>query len=80
MADAESFPRRLGQATAFDAKGRRDRRRVQWLQQAEDTPGVGVLPVLASGSKCARCWQIYAVVDADGLCARCADAVAALAA
>jgi isoleucyl-tRNA synthetase len=46
----------------------------------DDTPGIGVVPALASGSKCARCWQIYAVIDVDGLCARCADAVAALAA
>ena len=46
----------------------------------DDTPGVGVLPKLAEGTRCARCWQSYATVDADGLCARCADAVAALAA
>jgi isoleucyl-tRNA synthetase len=45
----------------------------------EDTPGVGVVPKLVEGSRCARCWQTYASVDADGLCARCADAVAALA-
>ena len=46
----------------------------------DDTPGVGVVPKLAEGTRCARCWQSYATVDADGLCARCADAVAALAA
>jgi isoleucyl-tRNA synthetase len=46
----------------------------------DDTPGVGVVPKLAEGTRCARCWQSYARVDADGLCARCADAVAALAA
>ncbi|HEX5078635.1 MAG TPA: isoleucine--tRNA ligase [Geminicoccaceae bacterium] len=46
----------------------------------DDTPGVGVVPKLAQGSRCERCWQIYATVDANGLCARCADAVAALAA
>jgi isoleucyl-tRNA synthetase len=43
-------------------------------------PGVGVVPARAEGSKCARCWQIHPVVDPDGLCVRCADAVAALAA
>jgi isoleucyl-tRNA synthetase len=46
----------------------------------DDTPGVGVLPERVRGSKCARCWQIYPAVDADGLCERCADAVAAVAA
>jgi isoleucyl-tRNA synthetase len=46
----------------------------------DDTPGIGVVPKLAEGTRCARCWQVYAEVDADGLCARCADAVAALAA
>jgi isoleucyl-tRNA synthetase len=46
----------------------------------DDTPGVGVVPKLAEGRRCARCWQSYATVDADGLCARCADAVAARAA
>jgi isoleucyl-tRNA synthetase len=46
----------------------------------DDTPGVGVLPERVRGSKCARCWQIYPAVDADGLCERCADAVAAAAA
>jgi isoleucyl-tRNA synthetase len=46
----------------------------------DDTPGVGVVPKLAQGTRCARCWQSYATVDADGLCARCADAVATLAA
>jgi isoleucyl-tRNA synthetase len=46
----------------------------------DDTPGIGVVPKPATGTRCARCWQIYATVDADGLCARCADAVAALAA
>jgi len=46
----------------------------------DDTPGVGVAPKLAEGTRCARCWQSYARVNADGLCARCADAVAALAA
>jgi isoleucyl-tRNA synthetase len=46
----------------------------------DDTPGVGVVPALASGTRCARCWQTYAKVDDDGLCDRCADAVAVLAA
>jgi len=43
-----------------------------------DAPGVGVVPERAVGTKCARCWQIHEQVDADGLCVRCADAVAAL--
>jgi isoleucyl-tRNA synthetase len=46
----------------------------------EDTPGIGVVPAIAQGSKCARCWQTFAVLDAGGLCERCADAVAVLAA
>ncbi|HEX6110988.1 MAG TPA: isoleucine--tRNA ligase, partial [Geminicoccaceae bacterium] len=50
----------------------------------EDVPGVGVLPELAAGRKCARCWQVLAEVGeqaaAPDLCRRCVDAVAALAA
>jgi isoleucyl-tRNA synthetase len=46
-----------------------------------DAPGVGVLPQRASGSKCARCWQVLpevgSVARAPDLCRRCADAVSA---
>jgi isoleucyl-tRNA synthetase len=46
----------------------------------DDTPGVAVVPTRVSGSKCARCWRSYPEVDADGLCERCAEAVATVAA
>ena len=50
----------------------------------EDVPGVGVMPMLAAGRKCARCWQVLPEVGeqaaARDLCRRCTDAVAALAA
>jgi isoleucyl-tRNA synthetase len=50
----------------------------------EDVPGVGVVPELARGQKCARCWQVLPEVGeqagAPDLCRRCADAIAALAA
>ena len=50
----------------------------------EDVPGVGVMPMLAPGRKCARCWQVLPEVGeqaaARDLCRRCTDAVAALAA
>jgi isoleucyl-tRNA synthetase len=50
----------------------------------EDVPGVGVVPALAAGRKCARCWQVLPEVGeqpaAPDLCRRCVDAVAALAA
>ncbi len=46
-----------------------------------DVPGVGVVPDLAAGGKCARCWQVLAEVDeAGGLCRRCAKVVGAIAA
>jgi isoleucyl-tRNA synthetase len=45
-----------------------------------EVPGVAVVPALAAGEKCERCWQVYPALERDGLCARCADAVAALAA
>jgi isoleucyl-tRNA synthetase len=45
-----------------------------------DVPEVAVVPALAPGDKCQRCWQIYEVLERDGICARCADAVAAVAA
>jgi isoleucyl-tRNA synthetase len=49
----------------------------------EDVPGVGVIPMLAAGRKCARCWQVLPEVGEQAsrdLCRRCTDAVAALAA
>jgi isoleucyl-tRNA synthetase len=49
----------------------------------DDVPEVGVVPELARGQKCARCWQVLPEVGeqaaAPDLCRRCADAVAALA-
>jgi isoleucyl-tRNA synthetase len=44
----------------------------------EDAPGIGVVPAKASGQKCQRCWQLFERLEADGVCARCADAVATL--
>jgi isoleucyl-tRNA synthetase len=48
----------------------------------EDVPGVAVVPALAEGEKCQRCWQVLPEVapSPDDLCRRCTDAVAALAA
>ncbi|HYE49950.1 MAG TPA: isoleucine--tRNA ligase [Azospirillaceae bacterium] len=47
-----------------------------------DVPGVGVVPGLAEGGKCERCWKVLPEVGTveahDGLCHRCADAVDAL--
>jgi isoleucyl-tRNA synthetase len=46
-----------------------------------EVPGVGVLPRLAAGAKCGRCWQVLPEVEtAGGLCRRCAAAVTVLAA
>ncbi|MCB1992705.1 MAG: hypothetical protein KDG49_14720, partial [Geminicoccaceae bacterium] len=46
-----------------------------------DVPGVGVVPALAAGDKCGRCWQVLEEVDeAGGLCIRCTGAVGAMAA
>jgi len=46
----------------------------------DDVAGVGVMPTLADGGKCDRCWRILPEVgaseDAPGTCGRCADAVA----
>ena len=44
-----------------------------------DVPEVAVLPALATGEKCARCWQVLPEVadDPRRLCRRCADAVGA---
>ncbi len=40
----------------------------------EDVPGIAVLPALAEGEKCARCWKILPDVGTHahpGVCARC---------
>ena len=46
-----------------------------------DVTGVAVVPALAKGEKCARCWQVLEEVGrqprAPLLCARCDQAVAA---
>ena len=46
-----------------------------------DVPGVGVAPLLADGTKCARCWQVLQEVGKSAkhplLCHRCEEAVAA---
>jgi isoleucyl-tRNA synthetase len=48
-----------------------------------DVPGVGVVPALAEGEKCDRCWRVLPEVGScrehPSLCSRCADAVSALA-
>ncbi len=45
----------------------------------DEVPGVGVVPGLAEGQKCQRCWQVLPEVggfpEAPETCARCADAV-----
>jgi isoleucyl-tRNA synthetase len=43
----------------------------------EEVPDVAVVPRLASGAKCARCWQVLPEVAAspDALCRRCAGVV-----
>jgi isoleucyl-tRNA synthetase len=47
-----------------------------------DVAGVGVVPGLAQGVKCARCWQVLTEVGSiaahPDLCGRCVDAVGAL--
>jgi len=46
----------------------------------DDVAGVAVVPVLAVGDKCERCWRVLPEVggrpEAPGTCGRCADAVA----
>ena len=40
----------------------------------DDVPGVAVVPTLAAGDKCARCWKILPDVGTHahpGVCARC---------
>ncbi len=46
----------------------------------EDVPDVAVLPRLARGAKCARCWQVLPEVESSplGLCRRCSAVVARL--
>tara|TARA_E500000331_G_scaffold239133_1_gene229460 strand:+ start:110 stop:2041 length:1932 start_codon:yes stop_codon:yes gene_type:complete len=50
----------------------------------EDVPGVAVMPGLAEGKKCERCWQVLPEVGGEGenadICNRCADAVASVSA
>jgi isoleucyl-tRNA synthetase len=45
-----------------------------------DVAGVGVVPALASGQKCARCWQVLEEVGKSAkhplICHRCEEAVA----
>ena len=44
----------------------------------DDVPGIAVTPTLASGEKCARCWQILPDVGTHthtGVCARCDEAL-----
>jgi isoleucyl-tRNA synthetase len=43
----------------------------------EEVTGVAVLPALAGGERCARCWQQVDQLTPEGLCARCEAAVAA---
>ncbi len=46
-----------------------------------EVPGVAVVPALAAGSKCGRCWQVLPEVEkAGGLCRRCTEAIGAIAA
>ena len=44
-----------------------------------DVAGIGVVPGLAQGTKCERCWQVLPDVGRNptypGVCGRCADAV-----
>ncbi|MDX1580102.1 MAG: isoleucine--tRNA ligase, partial [Alphaproteobacteria bacterium] len=46
----------------------------------DDVAGIGVVPAVADGEKCERCWQILPEVGEDrdhpDLCQRCAEAVA----
>ncbi|MBK5920214.1 isoleucine--tRNA ligase [Rhodothalassium salexigens] len=48
----------------------------------DDVAGVAVVPALAAGDKCVRCWRILDEVgtrtDHPALCGRCAEAVAAV--
>ena len=48
--------------------------------RVEDVPGVAVVPALADGGKCDRCWQVLPDIGVDPahpeICGRCAEAVA----
>ncbi|WP_169544512.1 isoleucine--tRNA ligase [Sneathiella aquimaris] len=48
----------------------------------EDVDGVAVVPAIAQGEKCQRCWKVLDEVgkqqDHDDLCGRCADVVSSL--
>ncbi len=48
----------------------------------EEVPGVAVVPVMAEGDKCQRCWKILDEVGSNDthadLCSRCADVVDSL--
>ena len=47
----------------------------------DELPGIGVVPAMAAGSRCERCWRTLGDVDDEsGLCGRCGDAVRVLAA
>jgi isoleucyl-tRNA synthetase len=48
----------------------------------DDVLGVGVVATLAEGAKCARCWRVLPEVEESsrGLCHRCEETVAAVAA
>lgn len=49
----------------------------------DDVPGVAVVPALAAGEKCQRCWKVLPDVGShahDGVCGRCAEAIDAFAA
>jgi isoleucyl-tRNA synthetase len=44
----------------------------------DDVPGVAVVPALAEGTKCGRCWKVLPDVGTHahaGVCGRCADAI-----
>jgi len=41
-----------------------------------DVAHIGVVVALAEGQKCERCWQVRQDVSAQGLCPRCAQAIA----
>ena len=49
----------------------------------DDVAGVGVVPGMAEGEKCARCWKVLDDVGSDSghpeICGRCAEAVAGMA-
>ena len=42
----------------------------------DDVAGVAVLPTLAEGDKCQRCWKTLPEVKGKDLCQRCDHAIA----